>query len=250
MDSIVNFIEEGDKLITLFKELEEVIRKECNSTGIKTEYMNLDSQIRELSKKNSIVRKYQNELMIIKQVRNINTHQRNDKYGYVVCPNPDMNLKLKNIIEEITNPPTIYNSNMCIKKSNIYCKNLNDYIEPTIKDMVEKIYTHIPILENDVLVGVFSENTLLDIVKNQDGVVITDNTKFIEFADFLKIENHSTEEFLFISKDENIYDVEDRFKDYFNKNKRIGCIYITEHGNKEEKILGMLTAWDILGNRK
>ena len=51
MDSIVNFVEEGDKLITLFKELEEVIRKECNSKGIKTDYMNLDSQIRKLSKK-------------------------------------------------------------------------------------------------------------------------------------------------------------------------------------------------------
>lgn len=83
-ENIVNFTEEGNKLIDLFKELEEIIRKKCNVSGIITENTTLDSQIKELSKKNSVVRKYQDELMIIKQVRNINTHQRNDKYGYVV----------------------------------------------------------------------------------------------------------------------------------------------------------------------
>ena len=76
----VNFVEEGNKLIDLFKELEEVIRKKCEFIGIKTDNIPIDSQIKELSKKNSIVRKYKDDLLIIKQIRNINTHQRSDKY--------------------------------------------------------------------------------------------------------------------------------------------------------------------------
>ena len=115
-ENIVNFTEEGNKLTDLFKELEEVIRKKCNAVGIKTDNILIGPLIEDLSKKNSVVRRYKQELMVIKDVRNINTHQRNDKYGYVVCPNPDMNVKLKSIIDEINNPPTIYNSNMCIKK--------------------------------------------------------------------------------------------------------------------------------------
>lgn len=247
-DNIVNFTEEGNKLVDLFKELEEVIRKKCNSVGIKTDNVPIDSQIKELSKKNSVVRRYQDELLIIKQVRNINTHQRNDKYGYVVCPNPDMNIKLKSIVDEINNPPTIYNSNMCIKRQNMYCKTLNDTIEATIKDMVDKIYTHIPILENGIVIGVFSESTLLDIVNVESGIVVDKNTKFSDILEYLKIENHSTEDFIFISRNKNIYDVEDIFKDYFVRKKRLGCVYITENGKPSESILGMLTAWDILGN--
>ncbi len=247
-ENIVNFTEEGNKLIDLFKELEEIIRKKCNVSGIITENTTLDSQIKELSKKNSVVRKYQDELMIIKQVRNINTHQRNDKYGYVVCPNPDMNIKLKTIIDEIKNPPTIYNSNICVKRQNMYCRNIDDTIEETIKVMIEKVYTHIPIFENDVLVGVFSENTLLDIVNKETGILIGKDTTFRAFQDYLKIENHSSEEFKFISRNKNIYDIEDIFKDYFTRNKRLGCVYITENGKENEKILGMLTAWDIFGN--
>ena len=247
-ENIVNFTEEGNKLIDLFKELEEIIRKKCNVSGIITENTTLDSQIKELSKKNSVVRKYQDELMIIKQVRNINTHQRNDKYGYVVCPNPDMNIKLKTIIDEIKNPPTIYNSNICVKRQNMYCRNIDDTIEETIKVMIEKVYTHIPIFENDVLVGVFSEDTLLDIVNKETGILIGKDTTFRAFQDYLKIENHSSEEFKFISRNKNIYDIEDIFKDYFTRNKRLGCVYITENGKENEKILGMLTAWDIFGN--
>lgn len=34
-ENIVNFTEEGNKLVELFKELEEVIRKKCGSAGIK-----------------------------------------------------------------------------------------------------------------------------------------------------------------------------------------------------------------------
>ena len=62
------------------------------------------------------------------------------------------------------------------------------------------------------------------------------------------MDNHTTEEFMFISRNKNIYDVEDIFKNYFQRKKRLGCVFITEHGKSNENILGMLTAWDILGN--
>ena len=244
----VNFVEEGNKLIDLFKELEEVIRKKCEFIGIKTDNIPIDSQIKELSKKNSIVRKYKDDLLIIKQIRNINTHQRSDKYRYVVCPKPDMNIKLKNIIEEIKNPPTIYNSNMCIKKQYIYCKTLNDEVEHTIKAMIEKTYTHIPIIENGIIIGVFSESSLIDIVNKENGIIIDKSTKFSDILEYIKMDNHTTEEFMFISRNKNIYDVEDIFKNYFQRKKRLGCVFITEHGKSNENILGMLTAWDILGN--
>lgn len=130
----------------------------------------------------------------------------------------------------------------------MYCKNLNDDINSTIKDMIEKVYTHIPIIENNILKGVFSESTLLDIINKDKGIIIDKSTQFKEIEEFLKIENHTSEEFIFISKNKNIYDIEEMFKNYFSKKKKIGCIYITENGKSTERILGMTTAWDILGH--
>jgi len=247
VDSNINFEEEGDKFLNLFKELEKVIKESCQKEGIETDYKEISYLINKLSEKNNIVKRHKKELDLIREVRNTNTHNIIGRSKYVVYPSPEINIRLKSIIDEIKNPPMIYDSKICIKRHEMFCRTLNDSIYDTIKVMVKKLYTHIPILENEKLVGIFSENTLLDIVNEKSEIIIDEKTTFNDIKEAIKIENHSMEDFEFISRRKNIYDVEDMFKDYFSKNKRLGCIYITQNGNKNESILGMLTAWDILG---
>ena len=69
----------------------------------------------------------------------------------------------------------------------------------------------------------------------------------MEFEKALKVENHSMEEFKLIPRDMNIFDVQELFNNYFSNNKVLGCVFVTEHGKKDENILGMFTAWDVLG---
>jgi len=249
MDSNINFENEADKFLNLFKILEEVIRDECQKKGIDARNeVSIGQLINKLSEKNNIIKRHKNELDIIRDIRNILTHKSGKVYKNLITPSPEVTDNLENIIREIKNPPQIYNSPICIKKDKMYCRNLYDNIYETIKEMTNKLYTHVPIIENGKLIGVFSENTILDIV-NSDGKVIIDETmKFEEIKEFIKIENHSMERFEFIAKDKNIYEVEEMFEKYFKQNKRIGCIYITDKGKKDEKIIGMLTAWDVLGN--
>ncbi len=246
MEEKVNFIEESDKFYKLFQEFEELIKQRCIKSGINTDGVELYILINKLSEKSRYFKNKKLEIDIMRDIRNIYSHSRDEKYRYVVCPNPEINNKLKDIINEIKNPPLIYESPICIK--DIFNKTMDDSIYDTIKMMTEKMYTHIPIFENKKLIGVFSENTLLDVVRNETGIILDNNTKFKSIEKYLKIENHSMEEFIFVSRRKNIYDIEDIFKDYFFKTKRIGCIYVTENGKDTENILGMLTAWDVLGN--
>lgn len=248
LEKKVNFVEESDKLLQLFKEFEEVVKQKCIKLGIKTDEMDIKSLIEELCKKDKYFKSKEKEINIIRIIRNINSHNWGGGYKYVVYPSPEINNRLEKIINEIKKPPMIYDSSICIKRKNIYCKNLDDCIYETIKVMSEKMYTHIPILENEKLIGIFSENTLLDVVKDESGIVIDEKTKFSDIKDYLKIENHSMEEFIFVSRKKDIYDIEEIFKNYFSKNKRIGCVFVTDNGKSTETILGMLTAWDVLGN--
>lgn len=248
LEKKVDFVEESDKLIQLFREFENVVKQKCIKMGIKTDGKNVNELINELMKKDSYFKRKKDEINTIRKVRNLNSHEAGGKYKYIVYPSPEINNKLENIINEIKKTPTIYNSTTCIKEKDIYCKKLDDCIYDTIKTMSERMYTHIPILENKKLIGVFSENTLFDVVKNDSRIIIDQKTKFSSIKDYLKIENHSMEEFIFVSKIKNIYDIEEMFKNYFSRNKIIGCIFITDNGKSTENILGMLTAWDVLGN--
>ena len=244
----VDFRNETDKFIDLFKELEYLIKKECNKVGIETkEEESLNYLINKLSKKNKLINSHKEDLDFIRRVRNINWHEKDKEYRYVACPSPTTTNKLQNIVNEIKRPPFISDSKMMIKRKDIFYKMIDSSIYETIKIMSEKLYTHVPIFEGNNLVGVFSENTLLDIVRLNTGIILDEKTDFSTIREALKIENHSMESFIFISKKKNIYDVEDLFKNYFSRHKRIGCIFVTDNGKKGENILGMLTAWDVLG---
>ena len=248
MTDNVDFKKEADKLIDLFKELEQLIKLECEKVGINTENEDISTLIFRLSKKNNLIRNYKKDLDIIRDVRNINSHIKDDKYKYVVCPSPDINIRLENIINEIKKPPVIINSNIMIKWNDIYKREITDNVFETIKTMSEKVYTFVPILEKNKFIGVFSENTLLDVIKKDECIILDGKTDFSQFKENLEVDNHSMEKFEFISRNTNIYDVQALFNNYFSNGKVLGCVFVTEHGNKNESILGMFTAWDVLGN--
>ena len=243
-----DFKKETDKFLDLFKELEQVIKSECEKVGISTENEDINTLINRLSKKNNLIRNYKNDLDLIRDVRNINSHKKDDKYKYVVCPSPDINIRLENIINEIKKPPVIFESNIMIRWNDIYKREITDNVFETIKTMSEKVYTFVPILENNKFIGVFSENILLDVIKEKEGIILDGKTDFLKFRENLKIDNHSMEKFEFIARNTNVYDVQELFNNYFSNDKVLGCVFVTEHGKKEESILGMFTAWDVLGN--
>ena len=68
-ENYVDFYKECEEFTNLFKILEETIRKKCHAEGIKTDYINLDTQIEELSNKNSVVKRYKDELSKLRKIK-------------------------------------------------------------------------------------------------------------------------------------------------------------------------------------
>lgn len=99
----VNFEEEGDRFIELFKEFEDTIKLECEKYGIKTERENIGSLIFKVSEKNNVVKRHKKDLDLIRDVRNLNTHKSADKYKYAVFPSPEINTMLEKIIYSCAN---------------------------------------------------------------------------------------------------------------------------------------------------
>lgn len=248
MDYNVNFKKEGDRFIRLFKEFEGILDAECEKAKISITGLKTEDKIKALVSKNSIIRNNKKILDLMRRARNVDSHELDGRYEYVVCTSPEINDKFESIINELKNPPFILDSKACIKRQNIYSRNLNDNIYETIKEMTNKLYTHVPIFDDGKFVGVFSESTLLDMVNLEGVILIEEDMTFKNIKEALKVEKHSMEDFIFIPRTKNIYEVEDIFKNYFSNQKRIGCIYITANGRPGESILGMTTAWDVLGN--
>lgn len=190
-------------------------------------------------------RSLKTELDYCREVRNLLTHNPKLNKRYAVEPSDEMVALLDQTMEKIRNPKRA--KHIFVPRNKVSCRTMNDYIYPAMVEMRNCVYTHIPILENDVVVGVFSENTLLNYLIDDEIVSIDQDMKFADIAKYLPIDKHVAESFRFISQNTLLSDIEAIFAEGLNRTDRIGLIFVTNSGKPTEKLLGIISAWDVVG---
>lgn len=218
-----------------YKELEAVIKLEYNLEE-------RDSAMGFLLK-NKAYHSIRNELDLCRETRNLLSHNPRVRLAYIVEPSEAMIKLLEDIIDKVKNP--LRARDIMVKKSELYYGNMNDGVRQAMIAMSSKSYSHIPIMDDDVLVGVFSSNTLLSILIDEKLVSVDDDLKFKDIEKYLYYKNSTGESYRFISKKMPAGDISDLYKAAEEKNDRIGMMFVTENGNENEKVLGIITAWDL-----
>ncbi len=183
------------------------------------------------------------ELDYCRAVRGILQHKPKIGSSYAVEPSDEMIALLQTTLNKVKNPPRA--KDIAIPFGSILYKSMNDLVLPTMMEMQEKVYTHIPILQDGVVVGVFSENTVFSYLADEQIVEIAQNMRFSDLAGYLPIEKHRAESFRFIGQTKLISEIRGIFEDALSRQDRIGLMFITKSGNPKEPLLGILTAWDV-----
>ncbi len=111
--------------------------------------------------------------------------------------------------------------------------------------MKEKSFTHIPILEDGYVKGVFSENTIFSSIIRDKIIEIDESTKFSEYEEFLPPEKHQTETIVFEPKNMMKTELNIVFAKARKNQERIGMVLVTQKGKPNERLLGIITAWDL-----
>ena len=226
-----------EKFKELFLEFEDETKKKLNY-----KYDKLEICIDELRNKgyNPYVREY-SFITFCRRLRNITFHNLNDNYYLITNETIE---KFSNLLYEVKHPFKVYDKS----SKNVYSKTINDYVLKTMKDMNEKNYTHIPIYDENskTIVGIFSENTIFQYILEDNKIQIDDNTKFKDITKCIDIKK-SKEIVKFVSRDKLYDDVVNDFIREFKDGNKLSCIMITTRGTIDEKVIGVLTSWDIIG---
>ncbi len=202
--------------------------------------------IKEISKTDRLIRNQKNELIQFAQLRNAIVHNPDRSVAHPIAePHKIIVERYEDILEQILNP--VKALDVAIPNANIYSTTLDKKAMDVMSIMNEKIFTHVPVLNDDKIFGVFSENVVFSyLVKNEIAIVEKD-TRISEFKDFLPLDNHPSEFFKFVPKSALLIEIQELFEDELKSNLRLGAVFITNSGNQNEKLLGLITAWDIAG---
>jgi len=233
----------SERFLSIYNEIDKNMRKTLNASYDIGHTTLLD----QMATHNRVYNAYKSDLKDFANLRNAIVHHYNkDDVEAIAEPHENIVNKYEYIRNMIINPPNALDS-IAIKSEHIYRAKLDDNAYKIMSDMAQNVYTHVPVYDNDNFIGIFSENSIFSYIVSTPEVLWDNTLKILDFLEFLPINKHISEDFVFRKKSATVFDIEDVFKKYFNNQKRVAVVFITINGKSTEPILGMITAWDLAG---
>ena len=230
----------ADTFLEIFRELEDLLEqkysgKKLHYSSVVFEFLNSEDSapIRE-------------KLDLCREIRNVLTHSSKLGGESVVEPSETVLNNLKECIEFIKMPPLALT--FATPADKILKTNLSANAFKTMSKMDKNGFSHVPVLENNYFVGVFSSRTVFDYtLKNPDNP-INYKTTIRDIDKAINLSSHS-ENYVFAKRELSSLEARKIFERVGGKNKRVSIIFITENGRKSERILGLLTPWDLMRDK-
>lgn len=188
---------------------------------------------------NSVVRKYEDELIDYGRLRNSIVHKTNPNY-VIAEPHEEVVEDFEQISRLISTPPTAL-SRVC--KYEVLVSDSGVIIQDILKLMAETGFKNIPVYRDKTMIGVAVGSEILERL----GKCVIDNINIDDFIKKTPIENvilRPDESLIYKVTDKNL--TIERALNFFYLNRRLQLIIITEHGRLNERPLGVVTVADIL----
>jgi len=224
-----------ETFIQEFKRLESKLRAISRAGDNDRFYDILDK----VEKNNYLIKTKRSLLLDLYALRNVFAHADRDKY---IAEIKDIAFEeIKKITKLLSNPPTVAE----VFQAEVFTASPNEITEVVLREMNDKLYTHVPIYQNGKFYGTLSESTLLswllDNIKEGRAQFYKRLIKDIK-REYLFNENDIVD---FISGTTSIFEVQAMFEEAIEKGRRLGALVITKSGKKDELPIGIITAWDL-----
>lgn len=232
------FMSNGDKFLELYRQLEREGKRVYFPEAADKE--NIIGRLMGVPQ----LQPFKDDIDYCRVVRNFLVHNPKVNGEYAVIPSDKLIDFMQHCVDIIKSPMKAID--YAIKINNMYTAALSSKVLDVIRHMRTNGFTHVPVMENNRLIGVFSANVLFGYLSDARFEDITLNAKMEQFVDHLALQNHTNEYFIFMPKNITLYEVSRRFKIDAKTMKQLCAVFLTENGRSDEKVLAMLTPYSIL----
>ena len=227
----------GKQYMELFKKFETKLRE---IAGVNSDSIQFKDILDKAKRNNPLVEYKEDLIWDLYGLRNVFAHCDRDKY--IAEVNSMAFEELNKLYSNLENPPKVID----LFAKEIFRTRLSDDVLAVLESMKENVYTHVPVYdENDKFVGILSETTVMNwLIENLvDGKASFSNKTMGDFNS--KYLHTSENKYEFVASDFDIFAAQKMFDSSMYAGERLGCIIITQSGNRDEKPIGIITAWDL-----
>lgn len=205
--------------------------------------LNFSEVIRKTVLLNSVVRKYEDDLIDYGRLRNAIVHKGNSNF-VIAEPHEDVVEKMEGIASLISTPPLAYDK---ISTHEVLCVNGEDILSTAMKLMARSGYSNLPVYNENKLIGVLNGQRLMDIL----GLHLLAGQNIQKYIDSVTvgdiIEELANEQY-YCLVDEKI--TIEQVMNLFETNNKLLIVLITKQGTQDYPPLGIITKDDVIKMQK
>jgi predicted transcriptional regulator len=231
----------AEAFLTIYNELDKYMRV----TLEKETWVSHPSLLREMAETNNLFKRYYNLLCDMAELRNAIVHNPHSGTIEPIAEPHSEILKLYEDIKEAVLHPPLALEILAVQREDIFTTTMDANAHHVMQTMINNSYTHVPVLQGDTLLGVFSEHTVFSYLVRNHIFALDKDILIGEFSELIPLDKHESEYFEFVPRVATVVDVEELFMEDIKNQKRLSAVFITETGEPREKILGMITPWDL-----
>lgn len=233
-----HFASNGDRFLELYRQLEREGKRVYFPDAQDNE--NIIGRLMNVPQLKAL----KDDLDYCRVVRNFLVHNPKVNGEYAVTPSDKLVEFMQRCVDQIRDPARAMD--YAIKRRNMYTAALSSRVVDVIRHMHKNGFTHVPIIEDNKLIGVFSANVLFGYLAGTSLSEITVDAKIEQFIDHIALHNHTNEYFTFIRSDATLYEVSKLFKIDKRSMKQLCAVFFTENGRSSEDVVGMMTPYSLL----
>ena len=186
------------------------------------------------------------DLDLLREIRNILSHNAGSGGEPVVEPSDEMIRRLDEIIAYVKRPHRAADFGTPAEK--IYFAHPNDIAIRVMRGMYKNGYSHVPVQERGTVVGVFNMRALFDYLAEHGLDAANDDLRIRDLGEHIRLDGCGEGRYAFVSAETSIVEVRWMFQKYTERNRRLSAVFVTENGDPGEPMIRMLTPWDVLGD--
>jgi len=192
---------------------------------------------------NSVVRKYEDDLIDFGRLRNAIVHQGNHKY-IIAEPHDDIVEMIERLSNLITEPPLAMDM---VGNKEVVTINHDMSLAKTIELIYRTGYGNLPTYNGEKLVGIVNARKLINVLgeKIAEGLDLQEFTINTTVGEILPLMG---EDYYFMLSDQKL--TIDNAMNYFEKNKILLIILITKDGKDTGKPLKIISSADIIDMKR
>ena len=188
---------------------------------------------------------YRERLNLCREIRNVMAHNADVGGEPVISPSAGIVESLRGILQAVRSPrPAL---SCATPAEQLLIAHFDDGAVSLMKKMEKRGFSHVPVMREGCMAGVFSVSTVFSAGLQGKKFVLTETTRVGDFEELLPPDRHVCERFCFLPEDAPLPEARAAFEAKGEgKRRRVAAVFITSDGAPRGRLLGMLTPWDLL----